>query len=71
MSRKRKSNLRQAVVRARDLLERNTCPYDTLEGVLSRGYILALRRLIALGEEFLAPRSTAPTADRQQSKAFD
>jgi hypothetical protein len=53
----RKRDVRRAVVRAREMLERNapdSC--DTFEGVLGRGYVRTLRTLVLLGEEFLAPR---------------
>lgn len=55
MSQIRKNEVRRAIVRAEEMLDRNASSYDTFEGVLNRGYVRALRTLIGLGEQFLAP----------------
>jgi hypothetical protein len=55
----RKKEVRRAIVRAKDMLERNANPCETFEGVLSRGYVRALRTLLALAEDFLARRGSA------------
>jgi len=55
----RKKDVRRAIIRAKDMLERNADPCETFEGVLSRKYIRALRTLLALAEDFLATRGSA------------
>lgn len=59
MTRTRKSDVRRAVLGAKNMLERNTTgSCDTFEGVLGRGYVHDLHILIRLGEEFLAARAS-------------
>ena len=41
------------------MLERNADPCETFEGVLSKGYVRALRVLVVLGERFLARSRSA------------
>jgi hypothetical protein len=37
----RKQEVRRAILRAKDMLERNADPCETFEGVLSKGYVRA------------------------------
>lgn len=60
MAKVSKKKVRRALVHAKDILERNANSSDTFEGVLSRGYVRALRTLVVLGETFLARRMSAP-----------
>jgi hypothetical protein len=55
----RKKDVRRAIIRAKDMLERNTNPCETFEGVLSPGYVRALRTFLVLAEDFLARRESA------------
>jgi hypothetical protein len=50
----RKREVHTAILQAKDMLERNADPCETFEGVLSKGYVRALRVLVVLGERFLA-----------------
>lgn len=54
MSEITKKHVRWALERARELLERNACPYETFEGVLNRADVRALRTLAGLAEQFVA-----------------
>ena len=54
MSQIRKKDVRRALERARELLERNASPYETFEGVLNRADVRALRTLLGLAEQFVA-----------------
>jgi hypothetical protein len=54
VSQMRKKDVRWALQRARELLERNACRYETFEGVLSRADVRALRALIGLADQFVA-----------------
>ena len=67
MSRIRKKEIRKAIVRAMDMLERNTNPCDTFEGVLNREYSRALGNLIALGKKFLAQRNLVSRSIRRST----
>lgn len=50
----RKREVRTATLNVKAMLERNADPCETFEGVLSKGYVRALRVLVVLGEKFLA-----------------
>ena len=50
----RKKDVRWALERAGELLERNASPYETFEGVLNRADVRALRTLVGLAEQFVA-----------------
>jgi hypothetical protein len=54
MHKLKKKEVRRAISGARSMLERNADTCDTFEGVLHRGYVSALRTLVAFGEDFLA-----------------
>ena len=54
----RTKDVSRAIIRAKDMLERNANPCETFEGVLSPGYVRALRTLLELGEDFLARRGS-------------
>lgn len=49
-----KKEVRRAIAGAKDMLVRNTDPCERFEGVLSHGYVRALRKLVALGERYIA-----------------
>jgi hypothetical protein len=49
-----KREVRTAILQAKEMLERNADPCETFEGVLSKGYVRALRVLVVLGERSLA-----------------
>ena len=49
-----KKQVRQSVVRAKKMLERNADSCETFEGVLNPGYARALRILVVVAEEFLS-----------------
>ncbi len=49
-----RKEVRTAIARAKEMLARNTDPCETFEGVLSRGYVRALRTLVTLGEKYIA-----------------
>lgn len=54
-----KKEVRTAIVRAKEMLERNTDRSETFEGVLSRGYVRALQTLVGLGEKYIAKGKAA------------
>ena len=56
VSKPKKKEVRRAIGRAKQMLQRNADPCETFEGVLSREYVRALRALVALGEQFLGKR---------------
>jgi hypothetical protein len=56
----RKREVHTAILQAKDMLERNADPCETFEGVLSKGYVRALRVLVVLGERFLVKGTSAP-----------
>jgi hypothetical protein len=56
MPKVKKKEVRRAIVRAKDILERNADPCETFEGVLGPGYVQALRTLLAVAEDFVARR---------------
>jgi hypothetical protein len=65
MARIKKKDVRRAVARAAEMLERNSDGCDTFEGVLGREYVRALKTLIGLGEQSLLPRKPlSSTNDR-------
>lgn len=50
----RKREVHTAILQAKAMLQRNADSCETFEGVLSKGYVRALRVLVVLGERFLA-----------------
>jgi hypothetical protein len=52
----KKKEVLRAIVQAKEMLERNGNSIETFEGVLSRGYVRALKTLVELGEQFLEQR---------------
>jgi len=64
MTQIRKRDVRRAIDRAIEMLERNADGCDTFEGVLNRGYVRALKTLINLGGNFLVPRMVISSRKR-------
>lgn len=60
MKRMMEKRLHRAICMAVDMLNRNSCPSDTFEGVLCPSYVRALRTLVGLGEQEVA-RNARPS----------
>jgi hypothetical protein len=54
MSTLKKKEVRRAIGLVKQMLERNADSCETFEGILNRGYVRALRRLVVLGEQYIA-----------------
>jgi hypothetical protein len=71
MQNPKKQEVQRAIRQAKNMLERNTDPCESFEGVLSRKYVRALRVLVSLGNNFLARSKPAARRTLQPSQRTD